>query len=326
MSIDKSTSNFLSCDWGTSTFRLKLADSRCGEVLNCVTSSIGIKNITRNKAKGGWTSGTSNPFQNYLKSQIAFMEKRFSVNLDSVPIVISGMASSSIGWKELSYGSLPFSLTEPDLPVRHIPSTNDFPYEVYLISGLSSSDDIMRGEETQVVGLAARYYIEEGLCLLPGTHCKHIQLENNAITHFETYLTGELFELLSTHSILQNSVHAPKDQFNKDSFIEGVGKAKQSNLLHDLFSIRARDLLQFSNPEKNYDFLSGLLIGSELRDLKEPSNGKIYLTGNERLQIRYAKALDFLDLDYQPITPGTELTVHGHCMIYHKFKHKPRKT
>src|SRR5699024_6673774 len=143
-----------------------------------------------------------------------------------------------------------------------------FPYALYLISGLRSSGDVMRGEETELLGLHAALHITDGLFLMAGTHSKHIVVENNAVIGFKTYMTGEFFDLSSSKSLLSNSVTMDRDAVPDRNFEKGVEEAQKENLLHSLFSIRARELI-LSSPDKsnNYAFLSGIVIGTELRDI-----------------------------------------------------------
>jgi 2-dehydro-3-deoxygalactonokinase len=152
----------LSCDWGTTSFRLRLTERNTGKVLYAVTTANGIKTACFNQSK--------ETFQTYLASKIAKIEASLSKDLASVPMVISGMISSNIGWKELPYGVLPFSLDNPQLPTELIPATEAFPHSILLISGICTSNDVMRGEETQLLGLAASHNLKDGLCIIPGTH------------------------------------------------------------------------------------------------------------------------------------------------------------
>ncbi|HYW35347.1 MAG TPA: 2-dehydro-3-deoxygalactonokinase, partial [Balneolaceae bacterium] len=152
MDTDRNHSYMLSCDWGTSSFRLRLVDNQTGTVLQAITSRRGVKTIS--------SAPSGEPFRNYLATQIAKIEERSAQPLAFVPVVISGMASSSIGWKELPYGSLPFLLDGSQLPIKQIPKAEEFPHDILLVSGICSSSDVMRGEETQMIGLAATHNLE----------------------------------------------------------------------------------------------------------------------------------------------------------------------
>ena len=174
------------------------------------------------------------------------------------PIVISGMAGSSIGWKELPYARLPFRLDGSDAVV------NEIEPDTFLISGVRSEDDVMRGEETELLGLEIGR--EEAVAILPGTHSKHCVLRNGAMVSFRTFMSGELHALLGSHGILRQSVGPGWDEA---AFLEGIDASIREPLTSSLFKVRTRSLLHGKSPESNGSFLSGLLIGSELSALPE---------------------------------------------------------
>lgn len=311
---------FLSCDWGTSSFRLKLVASDTGRVITAIEDESGIKEIYKR-----WTAydGDSNRidfYQSFLKQKIEELKKTSPVAVDYPPIILSGMASSSIGIKELAYAPLPFELENPNLNTEMVEATDRFPYDLYLVSGLCSSEDVMRGEETELLGLHSTLNITDGLFLLVGTHSKHMVVEDRAVIGFKTYMTGEIFDIISSQSILSTSVAADMDSTAAPGrdFKKGVEEAQQKNLLHSLFGIRARDLIRdTSDKGSNYDFLSGLLIGTELKEINPPKQDQIILWGNSQLQRYYAAALDALGLDViQPdIKAEEDITSLGQCTV-----------
>lgn len=199
---------FLSCDWGTSSFRLKLVDSATGTVEEAIKTSRGIQEVYNSWSEEGQEQEREAFYYRYLQENIALLAKKVGRSLEGIPIIVSGMASSSIGMKELPYASLPVSLEHPELQLDITENIQGFPHKMILISGICSDHDVIRGEETQLFGLAARHNIENGICILPGTHSKHISIEHNEVVDFETFLTGELFNLLLSKSILKNSMLA----------------------------------------------------------------------------------------------------------------------
>ena len=105
-----------------------------------------------------------------------------------------------------------------------------------IIPGVSSTDDVMRGEETQLTGCFHEVNNKEHLFIFPGTHSKHVVVKNETILDFKTYMTGEFFELLSSKSILATSVEKGKgldNELNRKSFDEGLQASNKSNLLHN---------------------------------------------------------------------------------------------
>ncbi|HLR33662.1 MAG TPA: 2-dehydro-3-deoxygalactonokinase [Fodinibius sp.] len=291
--------SFLSCDWGTSSFRLKLIESDTGKIVTAIKDDTGIKELFNRWSAYNGSLSRIEFYQDFLREKVDELEMNSPVAFNHPPIVLSGMASSSIGLKELSYSPLPFKLDDPALNSEIIEAGQRFPYALYLISGLRSSGDVMRGEETELLGLHAALHITDGLFLMAGTHSKHIVVENNAVIGFKTYMTGEFFDLISSKSILSNSVAMDRDAVPDRNFEKGVEEAQKENLLHSLFSIRARELI-LSSPDKsnNYAFLSGIVIGTELRDIGTTRPERIILWGAPRLQRYYAAALDVLGLPY----------------------------
>lgn len=284
--------HLISCDWGTSSFRLYLVQVSDGRILHAIDNGLGIKELFASWNKSGKPSRLEF-FWEYLDFRIYLLAKKAGVDLDGLPVLISGMASSSIGMQELSYSNLPFSLSGKDLIYKTIPVPNGKNRPVYLWSGLRSDHDVMRGEESQIIGLADHFDPNRSIAIQPGTHAKHIFLEDGAIVDFRTYMTGEFFALLSQHSILKNSLplgDAPKIDW--EFFGKGIEAAEALSLLNASFHVRTNELLHQISPEKNFHYLSGLLIGSELKTLSK--NIPVYLCGGGRLKAPYAKALEIL--------------------------------
>jgi 2-dehydro-3-deoxygalactonokinase len=235
-------------------------------------------------------------FRNYLEGQIKELCKGLTRNLDGVPVVLSGMSSSSIGIAEVPYATLPLNLSEPELKYQEIPASAAYPHQIYVFGGLCSSDDVMRGEEAQLIGLKDLLPEADCMVVLPGTHSKHITLCNQRITAFRTYMTGELFHVLKNHSILKNSL-APTENAVQPSiyFEQGVRKALETGLAGSLFQIRANSLLKHVPADSNEDFLSGVLIGAELQSLKG-FRGPVALGGSNPLLTLYQSALGTLGI------------------------------
>jgi 2-dehydro-3-deoxygalactonokinase len=173
----------------------------------------------------------------------------------------------------------------------------------HLISGVRADLDMMRGEETEILGLFSggrqARIAEDGIAVLPGTHSKHVRLRNRQITAFRTYMTGELFDVLSAHSLLRASVQptdgAPSltllELSAHEAFVAGV-RASSSGLAGNLFQTRVRTVLQKVAPTINRWFLSGLLIGSELVDLMaQVPDVPVLLAAAEPLHVAYRAAL-----------------------------------
>lgn len=256
---------FFSCDWGTSNFRLRLVRTQNLDVLGEIQSEHGIAALNRQFGAQNRLS-RSMFFSEYLGRQLDQLRTGRSIGPTSV--VVSGMASSTIGLKELPYARTPFEATGRDLVTARMPLVPGA--DMILVSGVSCTDDVMRGEETQAVGLAAALDMkQDGLLILPGTHSKHIRFGAGIFSGFRTYMTGELFQLLGEHSVLASSIGAaPAADHEAGAFLEGVDQGLNGNLAEKLFTVRSTDLLGSRSKTENTRFLSGLLIGSELSPLR----------------------------------------------------------
>jgi 2-dehydro-3-deoxygalactonokinase len=297
---------FISCDWGTTSFRLRLAETQTCRILQEVSCSQGIAATYRLYSQGLEVkcTATEDRFLFYLqliKDQLTILEKQVNFALTGIPVVISGMASSSIGMLELPYAALPFPLDGSGAITQWIPSAANFPHDVLLISGLKSNKDVMRGEETQIIGLTTQLATDQAICIFPGTHSKHIYTDGQYITGFRTYMTGELFETISVHTILKASLDNPQtkeaDTHLMKAFELGVQATLDlDNILHALFTVRTGELFGERSKQENYYYLSGLLIGKELTDLLNFPSKQVYICSSSHLVKFYQAAAEALQL------------------------------
>ena len=265
----------LCCDWGTTSFRLRLATIN-GEVLSETNSEKGILFFYNEwlTKKDKDTEHRFRFFLQYIQSQVGLLKHTLSMDVQSLPIVISGMAISSIGMMNMPYEYLPFSVNGTSGFACQF-QENGAP--IILITGVSGENDLMRGEETQMVGLFHTPELksslpQNGIFILPGTHSKHVTIADANITSIKTFMTGELFSLLMGNGTLSKSIqfiHSDKnaDPVNTAAFKKGIHASKTDSLLHSLFQIRVNDILAKSSKEENFYYLSGLLIGSEFNYL-----------------------------------------------------------
>ena len=320
---------FLSCDWGTSSFRIRLVDLNDARVLAEETADLGIAETFRR-----WDTGSGGPEVNkisfylqVIREYIKLLEQKFYKPLNGLKIILSGMASSSIGFVDIPYNTVPFPVDGSLIKTAMIPSTNSFRHDVLVISGIRTENDVMRGEETQLIGcIKPGDYIENELFLFPGTHSKHVTVTNNLITDFKTYMTGEVFELLSKKSILKNSVEINpflNHGEHLDHFVNGVKDARQSNLLNAIFKVRTNQLFNINGSAENYDYLSGLIIGYELKDLKFQLANTINLICSNNLVNHYKTALQVLEIEntkfFSPVW-ADEAVVRGQLQIGKQLK------
>jgi 2-dehydro-3-deoxygalactonokinase len=299
-------SYFISCDWGTSAFRLRLVEISSGQVLHEISDSQGIATTYQGFVKSSTGKQPTQQervayYTQFIHTHLQELSKQLTFPLQGIPIFISGMASSSIGMLELPYASLPFALNGTNAIVHTIAAQPGFPHEIHLLSGLKSSQDVMRGEETQIIGLAATHQIDNAICVFPGTHSKHIQVDNGYITSFRTYMTGELFQTIASHTILQASVEKSNKTTLSDEMMQPYKQGVQAgvelqNILHALFTVRTGDLFKERTKQQNYFYLSGLLIGYELQELAKQPQTHIYLCSSSHLLNFYQAAAEVLQL------------------------------
>lgn len=285
--------NFISCDWGTSNFRLRLVDYATLKVLSEHTSDKGIKKCNvAYLEQNEWSR--EEYFINYLLGEINNSGMNTSGN---ELIVASGMLSSSIGLREMDYVSIPVSFNGRELSSQMMALRGTS--HLILVSGIRTDSDVLRGEETQAIGLS--YYLPpygKGVLLLPGTHSKHLFFDGGRFLNFQTYMTGELFDLFCRHSILEPALKSVEWTGRFETiFLDGVKTGIKKGLMSSLFSVRAKHLIYRNSREENYYYLSGLLIGAELSILQKHSE-IIYLAASGVMHQLYRTALEsFLPLE-----------------------------
>jgi 2-dehydro-3-deoxygalactonokinase len=211
----------------------------------------------------------------------------------ALPMLACGMVGSQHGWREAPYAPCP---ADAAALARQALRVNE---RFWILPGLmhdGAQPDVMRGEETQIVGaLALHPELAEQACLvLPGTHSKWARVEAGRVTGFATHMTGELYALLRQHSVLArlmpaDGVSAP----SSEGFVAGVDAAREGGALgHQLFAVRTLGLFKRLAAEQLPDYLSGLLIGHEIaNELKAATPERLALVGDPALCGRYAMAL-----------------------------------
>ena len=322
-------SRIISCDWGTTSLRLRLVDVEANAQVvaeyRCDEGAASLAAISTAETRAAC-------FENALRHAILQLARLTTESLDQVPVVISGMASSSIGWVSLPYARLPFDLNGKDAVSERL-TLDGRP--ILLISGVRDELDVMRGEETELIGLMqspeARGWAAHCVVVLPGTHSKHVKVRDGKIVSFRTMMTGELFSVLASHSVLRHSVCSgdqppklPREAGGRplSAFVEGVRQSLDNDLPSSLFRTRTRQLLQGEPPELNAAYLSGLLIGSEAASLASRQQSKdepIILCAGSAVADWYTAALREAGLERRIVTipPATvdQMSVPGHALM-----------
>lgn len=320
----------LGCDWGTSSFRLRLFDVTARHVVGEVLADEGIATMHSLWQDGAGDGITKHElFRQYLKKQINALAADVALNLDNISIFISGMASSSIGMEDVPYATVPFALDGSDTIIKSFEPRANFPHEIVLISGVRSDDDVMRGEETQLIGLLDLLKQEgsqpaNGILIFPGTHSKHIRIEGESLTGFRTFMTGELFNVIRNHTILKDSVDAVNvnelSGIDAEAFKWGVKEVNRSGILNSLFTVRTNQLFQKLNKAENFFYLSGLLVGAELSYLSKAINEPLFLCCGSNLYSFYTGAIEALGLSPHtsivPVDLVDKAALYGQKLIF----------
>jgi len=291
----------LSCDWGTTHFRLRAVSPDGANTLGEFRSTEGVATLAEAHAPADRAAA----FRFVLAEAIATLG-RTNVPLDGgMPVLISGMAGSSLGWQELPYAELPFPLDGSGVRWQQRPpvEVEGRVHDVFLLSGVRSREDVCRGEETELLGLfteeAMRGLAERCLVIQPGTHSKHLRIERRLLVDFRTFMTGELFDVLSRHSVLRHSVATggrEPEELAESDFRAGVRAAAELPLAAVLFRVRTRQVLEGIGGVRGRAFLSGALIGSELAHLTvgEAADVPLVLCASHALHAPYRIALEEL--------------------------------
>jgi 2-dehydro-3-deoxygalactonokinase len=287
---------FVGADWGSTHLRLFLVGDD-GRVLATHASNAGASVLT----------GGAPAFEQALETGAGdwLRERR------DLPVIACGMVGSAHGWREVPYATCP--ARADDLASGTVSLATSTGAVVHLVPGLRhaplrGAPDVMRGEETQIVGALREHprLAPRATLVLPGTHSKWVRVEEGAVTHFATHLTGELFALLRGHSVLGRLMPPATggEAFRADPFIAGVRAARIAGvgeLGHLLFSVRTLGLGGQLASADAPDYLSGLLIGSEVvaglnaRARQGGGGAPLALAGEPALCARYVQALTVLE-------------------------------
>ena len=285
-------------DWGTSSLRGARLDAT-GRVVESRQFPRGIMTV----AKGQFEAVFNERFGDWMQAPDALC-------------LISGMAGSQQGWQEAPYCPCPAGFEELAGALHWLEAKR-----IAIVPGLSClhSDglpvpqhDVMRGEEIQIFGALALTGRRDATVVLPGTHSKWAQIEAGRVQGFRSFMTGEVFALLSQHSILSRTLQADAP-WHDGAFVHGVQLAQRTpSVLSSIFATRTLALFGSLPAAQHPSFLSGLLIGEELRAMRDAARS-VLLIGSALLTERYALALNSLGVASQSL--GDEATWAGHAAL-----------
>jgi 2-dehydro-3-deoxygalactonokinase len=235
-------------------------------------------------------------------------------------VMACGMVGAKQGWVETPY------LKTPCVPLDNnqltTANTHDKRIKVHLVPGVMQlhTADIMRGEETQIAGFINKNLDFNGVVCLPGTHAKWVNINEGQITSFKTFMTGELFGVISSHTLIRHSISIKG--WNQESFEEGVleGFKSPGLIASNLFSLRSESIVNDLDCDQARSTLSGLLLGVELNGAQSYWKGnKVTLIGSELLSNIYYQGLKILSGQSQLFSPETA-TLSGLSSAYKEIR------
>ena len=259
---------FIAVDWGTSNRRAYLI-GRDGAVIATERDDKGILRTPRDAFAG----------------EVAAIRERFGDH----PMLCAGMVGSTRGWVDVPYCPCPAGIDELARGLVWVE-----PGRTAIVPGLCADDhgrgDVMRGEEVQLLGAAAAGLTPaDALLCQPGTHAKWARLEGGRVVGFRTTLTGEMFALLRDHSLLSDYLQAPVEA--GAAFADGLALAGEGRLLSALFGERAGVVLGRRDAGAAASRVSGLLIGSDVREQAIAAGERAYILADPQLGRLYAAAV-----------------------------------
>lgn len=290
--------HWIAIDWGTSNFRAFLMKEH--QCLDTVSAPCGLLHVPDRQ------------FAAALKPLIGHWLAAYP----QLPLLMAGMVGSQQGWQEVPYVALPAGSRQLAQCTASLETPWGSPCQIVAgVSGMNEFGlpDVMRGEEIQLIGLAALHPDPQNsqYVILPGTHSKHAELHNGEIRQFSTFMTGEIYSVVLSHSLLGRDV--PESPEDTRAFALGVTNAQRvPHLSNALFSARTLRLNGVLTPAQVASYLSGLLIGAELHAV---ARKEAWIVGSPALTERYTRAAKQLGITLTS-ADGNACFIQGMTQIY----------
>jgi 2-dehydro-3-deoxygalactonokinase len=282
-------------DWGTTNRRAWAVD-RAGAVLEERKDDQGLLGVKDRAFEAS--------FRTFLGDWLA--------ERSGTPVMMAGMVGSKLGWREAPYVETPAAFADLARHMVELGPLDGHPIRIVpgLVCRASGMPDVMRGEETQLFGLWLKDRADR-LCVLPGTHSKWVEIAGDGVASFRTYMTGEVFANLSATGTIAQLMRkdAPHDAAAFKHGLTASEGQSAGGLLNRLFSARTLGLFAELPGEAIGSYLSGLLIGAELRDALSRAKpmAPIAVIGSSRMNALYLEALALLGAAAEAIDGDTLL-------------------
>jgi 2-dehydro-3-deoxygalactonokinase len=279
---------YVAVDWGTSSLRLWLVDHAGGVIAE------------RRSHEGMMVAGKLG-FAAVLQSHLDAVGAG-----DALPVIVCGMAGARQGWVEAGYIDAPAKLSAILEDAAPVPGQSR---DIRILPGIAQRNpdapDVMRGEETQLLGALGLDAPGETVICMPGTHSKWVSVNDGRVERFATFMTGELFGVISRETILAHAVAGAEETEDTETFRSAVAAAFANPALATnlLFQVRASQLLFGSKAASARESISGTLIGLELSGglFREANAQGVMLIASGRLQALYRMAFDTLSIPIRSI-------------------------
>ena len=296
-------SNFIAIDWGTSSCRAYLIDAS-GNILQKSVSERGILSVE------------NGAFEESLEVQL----DEFSGISPETPIIAAGMITSKQGWCETPYICCPANAKDlAENLTAHESARFGTIWFVPGVNQLLPEPDIMRGEESQLAGVQAA---EDVVTIMPGTHSKWVEVKDQTVIRFKTFMTGEFFAIVMKHSILGSTSGS---SWSDNAFKRGVRKGFSfgetgGGLLSGLFQVRVETILGLESEADSSSQVSGMLIGCEIAEAVRSGFNNVQkkiIIGEARLSEIYRMALS--ECGIEAVFALEDVSAYG---LYRIAKHK----
>lgn len=287
------TKRYITIDGGTTNTRVCLIED--GKCLRRIRLNIGARACIDHLAT----------FENELKQAIQDILTEFALcEGDIIRILASGMITSELGLCELPHITAPAGIKElhDNMAEVSFPAISSIPFVfvrgIKVISENLADFDMMRGEETELIGLMAIYpqsLITNAVFVLPGSHSKIIRTDSDGrITEFSTMLTGEMIMSLSQGTILKDAVDLSITELDESHLLDGYHFAKREGINKSLFKVRILKNIFKKTPEEVYSFFLGAVLSDEIDSILSADADSIFIGGNQRIKAATAALLTSL--------------------------------